>query len=306
VPLHLEKKIDCVVIGGGPAGLTAALYLARYNRNCLLVDSGASRAAWIPATHNLPMFARITGPEILALQRAQACNYGAILVSGTVTDLKKTGRGFTVRISSPGGGQELQSRNVIIATGAADIPPAIPDIAGAVERGLIRYCPVCDGYEAANKKVAVIGLGDRGLPEAVFIARTYTPDVTLLTVGHAMKLGKTQWDQIRQHNIQVVTEPVESLRSQNGHIAAITAAGETEMRFEVVYSALGLVCRSELAAALGAVRGESGALVVDGHNRTSVPGLYAAGDVVEGLSQIVVAMGHAAVAATDVHNRCLE
>ncbi len=297
--------IDCLVIGGGPAGLTAVLYLARFNRRFLLVDTGASRAEWIPASHNIPVFADgIAGPEILARQRDHLARYGASPVVGTVTSLEKTRECFRAEVQLEDGGTRLvTARRALIATGSTDVEPDLPDLPNAIQRGLVRYCPICDGYEAAGKRIAVIGHGSHGMGEAIFVARTYSRDVTLLTLGEPMELGPDQQRELDEHGITIVREPVTAIEMENERIAAVRARG-VEHRFEVLYSALGLNRRSELALAMGAEHDGSGALLVDEHNQTTVRGLYAAGGAVRGLDQIVVAMGHAAIAATHIHNRC--
>jgi thioredoxin reductase (NADPH) len=302
----VDQCLDCLIVGGGPAGLTAALYLARFGRRTLLVDADQSRASWIPESHNVPFFAGgITGRDILARQREHAERYGAEIVPGTVARLEKRDKdGFEALIEAEGGRRTVRARRVLLATGAMDVEPALPDLPNAVQRGLVRYCPICDGYEARDKRIAVLGYGERGLGEAVFVARTYSRDVTLMTLGTGMNLDAAQQEQIDRHGIKIVEDPVTALDIGDGRIVALrTRAGE-EHRFEVLYSALGLKRRSGLALALGAQHDGSDALIVDDHNRTTVPGLYAAGGVVRGLDQIVVAMGHAAVAATDIHNRC--
>jgi thioredoxin reductase (NADPH) len=119
-----------------------------------------------------------------------------------------------------------------------------------------------------------------------------------------MDLDAEQKRRIEQHGIKVVHEPIAALDIDGERITAMRTDSGQEHRFEVLYSALGLRLRSDLGISLGAKRDEAGALVVDDHNRTTVSGLYAAGGVVRGLDQIVIAMGHAAVAATDIHNRC--
>jgi thioredoxin reductase (NADPH) len=306
MPQNGDDRLDCLVVGGGPAGLTAALYLARFNRRFLVVDGGSPRASWIPTSHNIPVFAEgISGPEILSRQRAHAERYGAALVQGTVCGLQKMPDHFVAMIDDRDGGtRQIRARRVLLATGAVDIEPDLPDLPNAVQRGLVRYCPICDGYEAANKKIAVIGYGDRGLGEAIFVARTYSKDVTLLTLGQGMDLDADQQRRVEEHGIKLVHEPVAALDMEGDRIAAMRTGSGQEHRFDVLYSALGLKLRSDLGIALGAEHDETGALIVDDHNRTSVKGLYAAGGVVRGLDQIVVAMGHAAVAAVDVHNRC--
>ncbi|GGC55186.1 pyridine nucleotide-disulfide oxidoreductase [Siccirubricoccus deserti] len=300
-----DDTLHCLVIGGGPAGLTAALYLARFRRRVLVVDSGEPRAAWIPTSHNIPFFADgIAGPDLLARQVETARRYSVPIRAGSVTALRKTRDGFVATLAeATGREQQITARRVLLATGAVDVEPELPDLPDAVRRGLVRYCPICDGFEARGRRIAVIGHGARGLGEAAFIARTYANDVTLLTLGQRLKLDPKQRDVATQHRISIVEEPVAALDIAEGRIAALWIGG-SEHRFEVLYSALGLDYRSGLARALGAEQDASGALLVDGHNQTTVKGLYAAGDIVHGLDQIVVAMGHAATAATHIHNRC--
>jgi thioredoxin reductase (NADPH) len=301
-----NEPLDCLVIGGGPAGLTAALYLARFKRRFLVVDGGAPRAAWIPKSHNIPFFAEgIPGPEILARQREHAERYGIGILAGMVTGLQKVPGHFVALAEEKAGGtQQIRARRVLLATGAVDIEPELPDLPDAVRRGLVRYCPICDGYESRDRRIAVIGFGARGLGEAAFIARTYSDDVTLLTLGQRLELDPEQRRVAGQHRVRIVEEPIAGLEVAGDRIAAIRTGSGQEHRFDVLYSALGLKYRTELALALGARHDPSGALLVDEHNQTSVKGLYAAGDIVRGLDQIVLAMGHAATAATHIHNRC--
>lgn len=301
-----DAVLDCLVVGGGPAGLTAALYLARFKRRFLLVDDRGSRASWIPTSHNIPLFAEgISGDEILARQRAHAERYGASIEIGRVASLEKREGLFVAVIEARDGAmREVRTRRALLATGAVDIEPDLPDLPDAIRRGLVRYCPICDGYEASGKRIAVLGHGDRGLGEAIFVARTYSRDVTLLTLGQGMDFDDDEKRRIAKHGVKVVHEPVAALNMEDGRIAAIRTGSGQEHRFEVLYSALGLRPRSALATALGAERDRTGALIVDEHNRTTVKGLSAVGGVVRGLDQIVVAMGHAAIAATDIHNRC--
>jgi len=298
--------LDCLVVGGGPAGMTAALYLARFRRRVAVVDDGNPRAAWIPTSHNIPFFAEgIPGPEIIARARENAARYGVVPLAGRVAALRRAGGGgFEAEVEAPDGGRRLRARRVLLATGAVDVEPDLPDLPDAVRRGLVRYCPICDGYESRERRIAVIGHGAHGLGEAVFIARTYSDDVTLLTLGRRMALDEEQRALTSRHRIRVVEEPVAALEMRDGRISALRTGGGAELRFDVLYSALGLTYRTGLAEALGAERDQAGALQVDAHCQTTVKGLYAAGDVVRGLDQIVAGMSHAATAATHIHNRC--
>lgn len=297
----MQDTLDALVVGGGPAGLTAALYLARFRRRVLVADEGDPRAAWIPASHNIPFFADgIPGPEILRRHRAALEPYGVGVIPARVAGLRREGRDFVAELS---GHAPIRARHVLLATGAQDNEPGLPDLPDAVRRGLIRYCPVCDGYESREKRIAVIGRGAGGAGEAVFIARSYSDDVTLLTLGHPMDIDADTRATLDRHRVRIVERPVTAVEVQGDRIAAIRIDGQ-ELRFDVLYSALGLRYRTELAEALGAARDAKGALRVDEGMMTSVPGLYAAGDIVAGLDQIVVGMSHAAIAATRIHNAC--
>ena len=171
--------------------------------------------------------------------------------------------------------------------------------AEALSRGLIRYCPICDGYEVTDKKVGVIGSDSHGVAEAVFI-RGFTPDVTLVAPDKALDLSKEDKDKLDLAGIDCVNGPAQAVAILDKCIVVETAGGTHT--FDSVYPALGSDTHTELAAQVGAKIAEDGTLPVDDHQRTSVPGLYAAGDVVLGLDQISHAMGEGGVAATTMRN----
>jgi thioredoxin reductase (NADPH) len=302
--------LDCLIVGAGPAGMTAGLYLARFQRRFLIVDSGTPRAAWIPKSHNIPVFAEgifaegISGRDILARQRANLEQYGPCIEAATVVGLRRQPDRFLAMVEKGDGStDQIVAKRVLLATGAVDVEPDLPDVPNAVRRGLVRYCPICDGFESRGRRVAVIGYGEQGLGQAIFIARTYCRDVSLLTLGQHLQLNPEQQREADRYGIRIIEKPVEGLDLESDRIAAMHVGGE-EHRFDVLYSALGLKYRSDLALSLGAANEGSGSLIVDSHCQTSVKGLYAAGDIVRGIDQIVVGMGHAALAATHIHNRC--
>lgn len=294
------ESIDCLVIGAGPAGLTAATYLARFRRTIQVIDAGESRASLIPISHNCPGYPDgISGRDLLARLRAQASRYGVSISAGSVGKLAKQEDGSFLASTAHA---QTRARMVLLATGVVDIEPAFPGLADAVRRGYVRHCPICDGYEVIGKKVAVIAQDSEAMKEALFI-RTYASELTLFTLGNKLALCAEDHQKLQSAGIAVVEEGIPALRMEGDRIAALQTLSGKEYEFDAVYSALGDQVRSDLALALGANRAADKTLMVDDHNATSVAGLYAAGDVVHSLDQIAVAFGEAAIAATSMHDR---
>ena len=282
---------DCIIIGGGPAGLTAALYLARFLRRVTVFDAGEGRAQMIPTTHNLGPFSDgISGPDLLRRMRDSAERYGARIEHDWVTAVERQGDAFRFTTER----SFLTARYVILATGVFNHRPPLSaeDHLAGLRRGLIRYCPVCDAYEIRDKRVAVLGSGAHGLAEARFL-HTYSPSVMLIPPDGAMPEA--------QDEIAVPDAPLRDLALSETQVLVTLATGR-QLSFDTLYVALGTSARSGLATLMGAGLTENFHIRVDAQQCTSVDGVYAVGDVTEGLDQIAVAMGQAAIAATAIHN----
>jgi thioredoxin reductase (NADPH) len=266
---------DAIVVGAGPAGLTAAIYLARFRRRVLVLSAGPSRASWIPESHNTPGFPHgVGGPEFLARLSEQALQFGVEIREDRVEALSPAGEGF----EASGAETAVRAPTVLLATGVVDRMPDLPGIEAAVHRSLVRMCPICDAYEATDKRIAILGDGGRAEREAAFL-KTYSDQVT------------------------VIGSEAAQLAFAENTVRWSGPDGAEPRAFDHLYLALGCEPQSALAVDCGAERDAAGALVVDAHQMTSVEGLYAAGDLVRGLNQIAVATGEAAIAATAMHNR---
>lgn len=292
-----EDLIGCAIVGGGPAGLTAATYLGRFRQRTVVFDDGRSRALIIPRTRNVPGFPDgISGPDLHARMVKQAENYGAEIVREHVTSISKRDGGFFLRC----GDRSYRASAIILATGVAVSDPTIENLSRAIAEGVVRYCPVCDGYETQGKRIAVLGAKPASIEEAAFLT-TYSTHVTLLPCNKPFDLSEEQRDVAERHGITIETRAPARLSLVDGGIAAEFLDGQTA-RFDVLYPCLGSRPRSELAIALGAEISPTGGLLVDSRQQTNLPMLYAAGDVLEGLDQIASGCGQAAIAATTIHN----
>ena len=295
----MDAPLDCLIIGGGPAGLTAATYLARFHLKLKLVDAGKSRAAMIPCTHNHAGFpGGISGVDLIARMKEQAQLYGATIEDGFVSRVEQVeGGGF---IAEWGCGP-VAARTMLLATGVTNRKPPMDEDAhdSALAKGLIRYCPICDGYEVTDKAVGVIGTGEKGAAEAIFL-RSFTADLTLIAPDTPHDLSSEDRARLSEAGIALVDGPIETIEPNDECISVAAADGRHD--FASIYPALGSDTHTQLAEMLGARLSEVGCVGVDAHQRTSVPGLYAAGDVVIGLDQISNAMGEGGVAATTIRN----
>ena len=286
---------DVVIVGGGPAGLAAAIYLVRFRRRVTVFDAGGARAGLIAKSHNCPGFPDgISGPALMQRLRKQACRYGADIITGCVERVERAGDAFQVATTMG----SMRCPRIVLATGVVDIAPDIPMLYQGISTGRVRLCPVCDGYEVIGQKVAVVGPEAKALQEAIFL-RDYTPSICILC-NRPADVSTEGRSQAAAAGIEI-WDTVDDLVADRSGFTAIFGNGESR-HLDVIYPAMGSNVRSELAWALGAQRDDEGYVVVDRHQRTTIDGVYAIGDVVKALNQIAVGFGHAALAAADIHN----
>jgi thioredoxin reductase (NADPH) len=291
---------DCVIIGGGPAGLTAAIYLGRFRRRITVIDAGESRLKRIPCTRNVPGFPDgIEGPVLQERMHRQAGLYGATFQTVKATQIRAMDNSFSLAA-----GHDLRSRTVLLATGVATVDPPIAGLDQAIARGVVRFCPICDGYEAADRRIAVLGGRQKSIEEAFFL-RTWSSDVTYVAASAEFGLHSDDLARAKVNDVKAESRRASAMEVTETGVRIDYSDGNSAT-FDVLYPCLGVTPRNSLALSLGATLSDSGGIQTDRHQETSVRGLYAAGDVVEGLDQIASACGQAAIAATAIHNRLRE
>lgn len=293
-----DEIVDCLVVGAGPAGLAAATYLARYERSVVVIDGGNSRASQIQRSHNLPGFPKgISGPRLLDKLREQSVAAGVTVAKGTVTRVVRARRGFVATV----GRKTLRARTVLMATGCGDRQP-LPGLSRAATwRGEVRWCPICDGHESKDRRVILVGDAAHGLEHARFL-RTYTRDVALVLAADEKPMPRAKLRALAAAGIEFIPQVPLRVRFRRGQPGCLDLQDAESRRFDVVYPMTGGLPHVDLAVGLGAKLASDGRLKVDAGQQTSVPGLYAAGDVVDSLAQIAVAVSEGAVAATAIHN----
>ncbi len=292
------SEYDTLIIGGGPGGLTAAIYLRRFRREVKLIDKGNSRLSLIPVTHNFPGFPDgIQGHQLLDNLRCQLGKYGGDVTEGEVASVRRDGDMF---IADYDGG-EVRARTVLVATGIADAGLPIENWREAVSAGAVRLCPVCDGFDVLDKRIAIISSTENPVGHALFM-RTFSASVTLFERDRESVMPSEQRQRLLDAGIRYITSPVLGVSMSHAMKPVINTEDGEDHHADVVYPMLGEKARSELAVSLGARTSDCNEIEVDEHQATSVPGLYAIGDVVKGLNQISVAAGQAAIAATHIHS----
>lgn len=295
---------DVAIIGAGPGGLTSALYLERFLRSTALISAGPPRASWIPRTHNLLGYrGGISGVELLGRLHRQLDECKAARIERIVGEAQafKQGQGFRVK----GDGFDLTASKLILATGMKDVEPRIDNLAQLRRRGLLRYCPVCDAFEYRGKKLVVFAQDKHGMKTARFLSR-FTKRLVVLWMSP--EKAPKKW--LAGTDVTVVRGELAAVNDARLPSMGLTVVytdetgRERAIKADAAYVALGSVVNDSAYRSFKTLqRNPDGYLQVGSHQELQVPGLYAVGDCVEGLAQIAVASGQAAVAATHAHNQ---
>ena len=294
-----KQIVDALVVGGGPAGLSAAIYLARARRTAVVLDGDGGRSAGPQVNENYLGFPRgVKASRLRQLGRRQAERFGARFVGGTVDAATCVREDEFVLVGDCG---EWHGRAVIVATGVTDVWPAIPNVERYIGRSLF-WCIVCDGFRALGRRTLLIGATDEAATTACQFL-TYTKKLTFVAtgVGDEVTIAPDKIAMMEEHGIEVVEGTIDRVDGARGQIRRVHACGEV-YDVDLVFSLLGQVPNSRLAASLGAILDDRGYVRIDGEQRTNVRLVYAAGDVTGPYAHQVTSAVHEGATAAQTAN----
>ncbi len=300
---------DCIIIGAGPAGLSAALYLARYGRDIIVASEDVGgQASTAGEIENYPGILKTSGHEFGELLKKQIDQYKNIemLLPSKISSIQKKEDHFVVKA----GEREYKSKTVLIATGKQSRQLNVPGEKELIGKG-VSYCATCDGAFSKDKIVAVIGGGNSAADAALMISKI-AKQVTILSLGEKLEAEQIRIDRIEgASNIEVITKAqTSSIVQKEGKLTALTykdieTTEEKELLCDMVFIEIGYIPRTEIFKGLVDLN-EKGEIIVDKTNQTSEKGIYAAGDITDVIwKQIIIACGDGAKAAMSV-NQYLE
>lgn len=292
--------LDTIVIGGGLAGLSAAIWLARYGRRVRVYDTGEPRNEPTWAVHGYP---GIPDPPPLELRRRlrdQAVGAGAEILPGEAVDVEGEKDAFRVRLAD---GSAATSRRVVLAFGRHDLVPDIPGIEHLYGRSVF-HCPDCDGPSLAGARVGVIG-SDRHAANVALYLRYWTDQLMLLTHGEPDGLDDGQRRALEENGVAVRTERIERATERNGLLSGVVLEGGGEIPLEGLFFHRGSVPACEVAERLGCACDERGYLHTDRSGETTVPGVYAAGDITGFPHLAIRAASEGVLTALSIHRSLL-
>ncbi|RIL06668.1 MAG: NAD(P)/FAD-dependent oxidoreductase [Proteobacteria bacterium] len=290
---------EVLVVGAGPAGMSAALVLGRSRRRVLVCDSGRPRNAVTPAMHGYLSRDGLPPPELRRIGREELAHYPEVAVRDEpVLEVARDAGGF---VATLGCGERVRARKLLLATGVVDELPAVPGLPSLYGRA-VWHCPYCDGYELADRPLAVYGKGARATSELRALTR-FSRDLVVCTDGDD-EFGDAERACIESVGASVRTERVVRLEPRPDGLAIVFDAGPVVERAGLFFSTA-LHQRSKLAESLGCSFDEGGLIVTEDNQASGVPGVYVAGDAARSVLLAIVAAGEGAQAAFAINRELL-
>ena len=287
---------EVAVVGGGPAGLSAALYTTRLGHDTVVVDRGGGRAAMMLDTHNvIGVTEDVSGNEFLGTATEQVEEYGGSVIRDLVTEIEPEPDG---RFRLRGNSTDVIADRVVLGMGFSDERPEPP----LPRTGMgLHYCLHCDAYMFIDESVYVIGTGEAAAHVAM-IMLNFTDEVDILTRGDEIEWSDDTQKLVEAHPVDVIHEDITGMnKADDGWLESFEFEDGTAREYRGGFAMYGSNYNTELAESLGCELNDDGTIVVDDHGKTSVDGIYAVGDITQGHNQVPVAMGKGAKAGLAIH-----
>jgi len=292
---------DVIIVGGGLAGLSAAIYLGRSRRETLVIESGHSMAGWEPDVQNYLGFPEgISGAALLECGRVQAIRFGVKMTHDEVHHVTVSGGTF----QAEGSQAFYRARRLLLATGLTHLPPEVPGVRDCLGKSLF-FCKDCDAFRVQGKRIAVIGRNNEAVEYALAML-SYSPSVVIATNGKSVQWDARHKGWLDEYDLAVRTDRIAKVRHHEGRLHGLDFERGDSLAIEAAFTTRGDVYHSGLAAGAGAALDETGEIVIDACMRTSIPGLYAAGCVTPANCQMIIAAGQGATAAQAINRDLFE
>ena len=292
---------EVIIIGGGLAGLSAAIYLGRSRRDTLMVHSGHSMAKWESDVQNYLGFPDgIDGTELLNLGRAQVARFQVNIAEDDIRSLKKDGDTFRLQ----GRQADYRAKRILLATGLTHLPPDIPGVKECLGHSLF-FCKDCDAYRVQGKRIVIIGRNNEAAEYALAML-LFSPSVMIATNGSEPAWDSDHAGWLKEYRILVRRDRIRLVDHVEGHLRGLTFEHGDSGMLDAAFTTRGDVYHTHLAEDVGARIDTEGEIVVDACLRTSVSGLYAAGCVTPANCQMIVAAGQGAIAAQAMNRDLFE
>lgn len=292
---------EVIVIGGGIAGLSAAIYLGRAQRDTLVIDSGHSMAKWEPAVENYLGFPEgVGGEDLLTHGRHQAERHEVNFAEDSIEEITLADSLFVLR----GRERSYRAKRLLLATGIFHLPPEIPGVKECLGHSMF-FCKDCDGYRVREKNIAICGANNEAVEYALGML-LYSACVIIATNGESPHWSEQHAHWLEEYEIPVHEARIHDVEHRDRQILALRLEDQQEVKIDYIFTTRGDVFHTELAEKLGAKLDEDGQIQVDHCMRTTVPNLYAAGCVTPANCQMIIAAGEGAAAAQAINRDLFE
>ncbi len=269
---------DCAIIGGGPAGLSAALYMGRMRRSVVVVDDYEGRSTWHQVNRNYLGFPDgVHATALRELGEWQAAKYGAEFLRARAITVEMSGAGRERRFTISTSKAIVEARTLILATGVCDKFPEFEGSEECIGKSMF-WCIICDGYEAIGKKLVVLGHNERAVSLALEML-VFTQDVTLISWDAPFDIPQAKMELLKEHKVRVINTSCNFYKCGEGQITALSLADGTEVELETLFVAQWIEPNTQLANQLNLALDRHGYILADTEQTTNIEGVFAAGDV---------------------------